>query len=559
MTGKTPRKMRRLAFFSLLLGAICSAGCGQPESVEPITAPALTFTDVTQDAGLGGFRHQNGALGDYWFPETMGAGAAAVDVNGDGAEDIILVAGGGWTGIQEPALQVWINDGEARFTRDKTAEPQGLSEYGFGVVAGDIDRDGDADLIYTALGADAVLRNDNGRFTDVTTASGIATDAAWSTAATLFDANGDGWLDLYIARYVDWTPETDIYCTQDGQNKGYCTPELYQGLPGLFYLNRGDGTFEDRTEAAGFGEALGKTLGALVLDHNRDGFPDLMLANDTEPDELYLNLGDGTFNEIGVISGIAFDERGRARAGMGVAAGVVDDTGEETLFVGNFSSEMIGVYRHLGNDVFLDRAAASRIGRPSLLTLTFGMALADFDLDGDLDLFTANGHVQPHIEQVKENIRFRQPPHLFQNRGDGTFEDVWSGVGTIPDGSWLARSVSWADFDNDGDPDLLVTENNGPIHLLRNDTDAGRGITVDLRGQRVGAEIEVWLDGRSQRRFVRAGESYLAQSQLNPIFGWGDAATVDSVVVRWPSGGVSREAQVSTGIRLVVSEPEGDA
>ncbi len=549
--------MRRSASFLLVLGAICSGGCAQPEQMVPATGPALTLADATKEAGLGGFRHQNGALGDYWFPETMGAGAAVVDVNGDGAEDIILVAGGAWTGTQEPALQVWINDGAATFTRDRTAEPEGLAEYGFGVVAGDLDGDGDADLVYTAMGRDAVLRNDNGRFADVTAGSGIAVEAAWSTAATLFDADGDGWLDLYIARYVDWTPETDIYCSQDGQKKGYCTPELYPGLPGQFYLNRGDGTFEDRTAAAGFGEALGKTLGALVLDHNRDGFPDLILANDTEPDELYLNLGDGTFNEIGVISGIAFDERGRARAGMGVAAGVVDDTGEETLFVGNFSSEMIGVYRHLGNDVFLDRAAASRIGRPSLLTLTFGMALADFDLDGDLDLFTANGHVQPHIEQVKENIRFRQFPHLFRNRGDATFEDVWNTAGTVGDDSWLARSVAWADFDNDGDPDLLVTENGGPVHLLRNDTEGGRGITVDLRGQRIGAEVEVWLDGRRQRRFVRAGESYLAQSQLNPVFGLGDASSVDSVVVHWPSGRVSRESQVAIGTRLVVTEPAG--
>ncbi|MFT4605910.1 MAG: hypothetical protein ACI9W4_002655, partial [Rhodothermales bacterium] len=491
-----------------------------------------------------------------------GAGAAVVDVNGDGAEDIVLVAGGSWTETREPALQVWINDGEANFTRDLAAEPEGLAEYGFGVVAGDLDGDGDADLVYTAMGTDAILRNDRGRFENVTASSGIATDAAWSSAATLFDANGDGWLDLYIARYVDWTPETDIYCSQDGQNKGYCTPELYPGVPGQFYQNRGDGTFEDRTAAAGFGEAGGKTLGALVLDHNRDGFPDLMLANDTEPDELYINQGDGTFEEIGVISGIAFDERGRARAGMGVAAGVVDETGEETLFVGNFSSEMIGVYRHLGNDVFLDRAAASKIGRPSLLTLTFGISLADFDLDGDLDLFTANGHVQPHIEQVKENIRFRQAPHLFQNRGDGTFEDAWSGAASLEEApeetAWLARSVAWADFDNDGDPDLLVTENGGPVHLLRNDTGSGRGITVDLQGQSVGAEVQVWLGGQSQRRFVRAGESYLAQSQLNPVFGFGEAVSVDSVVVHWPSGIVSREAEVATGIRLVVTEAAGN-
>ncbi|NNE71122.1 MAG: CRTAC1 family protein [Rhodothermales bacterium] len=529
--------MHRLTF-ALVSGLMLLTGCGSAEEPAQEPASSILFTEVTQQAGLAGFSHYNGAAGDFWFPETMGAGAAVVDVNDDGWQDLVLVAGGGWGESSETALQVWMNERDGTFVREPSAEPRGLAPYGFGVIAGDLDRDGDADLVYTSLGRDAVLRNDSGRFVDVTREVGVSEEAAWSTAAAMFDADGDGWLDLYIGKYVDWTSETDIYCSQDGQNKGYCTPELYPGTPGQFYLNRGDGTFMDRTEEAGFGEALGKTLGALVLDHNRDGLPDLMLANDTEPDELYLNRGQGTFEEVGVISGVAFDERGRARAGMGINSGVVDDTGEETIFVGNFSSEMMGVYRHLGNDVFLDRAASSRIGQPSLLTLTFGIALADFDLDGDLDLFAANGHVQPQIERVKENIRFRQPPHAFQNQGDGTFADVWTGADEGASG-WLARAVIWLDYDNDGDPDLLLTENGGPVHLLRNDA-SGESLTVRLDGRPEGARVRLFTDAGVQERFVRAGESYLGQSQIDPVFGLGSTARVDSLVVHWASGAVSR-------------------
>ncbi|MBO6575869.1 MAG: CRTAC1 family protein [Rhodothermales bacterium] len=524
-----------------LVFALFLAACSSPDPVSVPDAYEIRLTNVSVEAGLGAFRHVNGAEGDMWFPETMGAGGGFVDLDQDGHLDVVLVAGAPWVGVSEAPLRVFRNAGDGTFARQQDWEPSGLAGYGMGIAAGDIDGDGDADLIYTSLGRDALLRNDEGVLVDVTASSGMPGEEAWSSAAAFLDADGDGHLDLYVARYVAWTPETDIYCSQDGQNKGYCTPELYPGVSGRFYRNAGDGTFEDRTEAAGFAGATGKTLGALVLDYNRDGHQDLMLANDTEPDELYLNQGDGTFREIGVISGIAFDERGRARAGMGVEAGVVDDTGEETVFVGNFSSEMIGVYRHMGNDVFLDRAAASRIGQPSLLTLTFGLALADLDLDGDLDLFAGNGHVQPHIETVKENVRFRQSPQIFRNRGDGTFEDL----GFEVEGGWLARAVAWGDYDNDGDPDLLVTENDGAVHLLRNDSRSGASLTVS--GVGVGSVVEVWTEGRRQLRFVRSGGSYLAQNQLDPVFGLDDAQTADSVVVRRPDGAVQRWADVAAG------------
>ncbi len=536
----------------LLLSLALWAGCGasDPPTTPPAPPARLAFTDVTADAGLGDFRHVNGARGDTWFPETMGSGGGFLDANGDGHPDIVLVGGGAWDREADRAVRklwLYLNRGDGTFdlAPDGTF-PSDLEGYGMGVAVADYDNDGDDDLFFTTLGPDHLLRNDGGTFTDVTRAAGIDPGRAWSTAALFFDADRDGHLDLYVAGYVHWTPETDLFCSQDGENKGYCTPELYEGTPGRFYHNRGDGTFEDRTVEAGLDTAHGKTLGVIDFDFNRDGHPDLVLANDTDPDQLYQNNGDGTFTEIGVASGIAFDEQGRARAGMGLDAGVVDETGEETLFVGNFSNEMIGVYRHLGHGVFLDRAAASRIGRPSLLTLTFSVFLFDVDLDGDLDLFAANGHVQPHVERVTDNITFRQPPHLFVNDGTGHFRDVAPEVGGVLARPLVARAAATADIDGDGDPDVLVTENDGPAHLWRNDlAGAPHWLRVTLEGRQsnrsgLGARVELLAGGARQVRYVRRNGGFLSTFDPALTFGLGTAAQVDSLLVRWPSGHVDR-------------------
>jgi hypothetical protein len=565
-------KRRIPATVALMLGL--TAGCAAPDApvpappVEHASVPAtLTFTDVTEAAGLGGFRHVNGARGDFWFPETMGSGGGFLDYDGDGRQDVILVGGGAWDAEADRAVRkLWLyrNTGAGAFTlvSDETLPPR-LDGYGMGVAVADYDNDGDEDLFFTTLGPNHLLRNDDGVFTDVTREAGLDEGGQWSTAALFFDADRDGHLDLFVGNYVKWTPETDVFCSQDGENKGYCTPDLYEGVPGRFYHNRGDGTFEDRTEAAGFVASSGKTLGAVAFDFNRDGWPDLVVSNDTEPDLLYENRGDGAFAEVGVLSGIAFDERGRARAGMGVDAGVVDETGEETLFVGNFSNEMIAVYRHLGNGAFLDRAAASKIGRPSLLTLTFGVFLFDVDLDGDLDLFAANGHVQPHIERVKDNVKFREPPHLFLNDGHGTFTDVAPEIGGVLAGPMVARAAAYADYDGDGDLDVLVTENAGPAHLWRNDLDgARRFLRVEVEGRAsnrdgIGARLELVAGGRRQVRRVRTGGGFLAAFEKPVTFGLGGAVRVDSLIVRWPSGRLDRLVGVEAGRTLRLVEGGG--
>ena len=431
----------------------------------------------------------------------------------------------------------------------------GLQTYAFGISVADYDNDADADIFVTALNENLLLRNDGGVFSEVSAEAGLGDYREWSAAGVFMDVDLDGWLDLYVGNYVDWTPEKDIYCTRVGDKKSYCTPEQYEGISGRLYVNRGDGTFEERSDD--FRGLPGKTLGAASLDYNGDGWSDLIVANDTQRDLLFENQRDGTFIEKGIVSGIAFDETGRARAGMGLDIGVVDETGKETVFVGHFSGEMVGVYRHAGNGIFIERAAVSQIGRPSLPTLTFGLLLADFDLDGDLDLLTANGHITEDIGEVEEGITFRQRAQLYVNEGGGIFSEL------KPDGVlaelMLARGAAWADYDMDGDPDVLISENGGPARLWRNDTQPGSSLTVQLTGSSsnrdgIGSRVRVKTGQGWQERYVRGGASYLSQNQRWPLFGLGLSAVADSLEVYWPDGTLTVREAVPAGVITLTEE-----
>lgn len=572
-----------------------AAGCAEPRSERSAAASAdsasapeppggapVAFTEVTADAGLGAFRHVNGAAGQKWFPETMGAGGGFVDYNGDGWLDVVLVSGGTWEGEQPPALRLYRNEGvsESRsgsegapgFT-DVTAEAglTGTHAYGMGVVAADYDNDGDQDLYLTALRENKLFRNEgDGTFTEVSLQAGVAGPARWSTAAVFFDADRDGHLDLYVGGYVNWSPEKDLFCSVDGETKAYCTPEQYEGAPGRFYHNNGDGTFTDRTEKAGLAPAPGQTLGAATLDYNDDGWPDLIVANDQERNLLYENDGDGTFTEKGMASGIAFDEHGKARAGMGVDVGAVDSTGRETIFVGNFSGEMVGMFRYAGRGLFVNRAARSKVGYPSLPTLTFGLFLFDANLDRSLDLFLANGHVQAEIAEARGAIDYRQPPQLFLGgRHGGTFERYRPGEESPLTEPMVARGAAHGDYDGDGDLDVLLTENDGPAHLWRNDVRErareGRAsyLRVAFRGREsnrdgVGAEVVGIADSEHMRSRVHTGASYLSQSALAVTFGLGGAERVDTLRVEWPSGQVDEHVGVEANRAVRVVEGAGE-
>lgn len=554
-----------------ILGGI--TGCNGAEPVEEANPPsastggALSFYDVTAEAGLSAFRHENGAYGTKWFPEAMGSGGGFLDYDGDGWLDVLLVGGGTWPDSdREPVRALWLyrNNGDGTFA--DVTDDAGLGDvraYGFGITVADYDNDGDQDVYFTTLDENMLFQNEDGTFIEVGAEAGVTGGSTWSTSPIFFDADRDGLVDLYVGSYVEWSPETDLVCTVKGGIRSYCTPEHYRGVPSLFYRNNGDGTFTDRTAAAGFADGPGKMLGVAELDYNDDDWPDLVVASDTQRDLLYENNRDGTFTEKGAISGVAYDENGSARAGMGIDAGVVDSTGEETMFVGNFSKEMIGVYRHLGNGLFIDRAGASKIGLPSLLTLTFGLFLFDVDLDGDLDLFTANGHVQPEIEETQEGITYREPPHLFINDGEGTFEDAGAMAGPPMQQPLVARGAAYGDYDRDGDLDVLVTENGGPVHLWRNDlTGSGHFLRVRVEGREsnrdgLGTKMTAFVGGRSMERRVRTGSSFMSQLEKTVTFGLGDAAAVDSLVIRWPSGHVDRFTELTVDREYTLVEGEG--
>lgn len=489
------------------------------------------------------------------MPEILGSGAAFLDWDRDGWQDIMLVSGGTWTADKPPALQLFRNDQDGTFTEaTREAGLEHITAYGFGIAVADYDNDGDQDAYVAALGNNLLFRNDSGVFMEVGAAAGVRGPHEWSTATLFFDADLDGLLDLFVSGYVPWDSTQDVHCPGPSGQKIYCTPKVYSGLPHRFYHNNGDGTFTDWTDAVGLLPSPGKTLGAVTLDYNRDLWPDLAVANDLEADQLYENQGDGTFVERGLLSGIAYDARGVATAGMGIASGDLDGTGEVALVIGNFSNQMMGVFRHAGGGRFVDRAALSRIGGLSRQTLTFGLFLFDLDLDGDLDVFAANGHIHAHVDQDASSITYRQAPHLFVNRGDGVFEDQG---GAFP--PLLGRGAAYGDIDRDGDLDLLTTQNGGAVRLWRNEA-GGRYLRVLLQGTAsnrdgAGAWLACYAAGTRQVRYASTGGSYLSQSEQAITFGLGAHAMVDSVRVAWPSGRVSRLYALPVDTLLVISEP----
>ena len=557
------------------------SGCTTPASdVRSPVEPGLRFVDVTKEAGLSSFRHENGAYGGRLFPETMSGAVAFIDSNGDGWQDILVTGGGVWRNERHvPAVRLFENAGDGTFREVTDAHGLGkIAAYGMGLAVADYDNDGDDDFFLSTVFRDLLFRNEgagiDSRFVEVANEVGVAGDSTWGSSALFFDADRDGFLDLFVGQYVEWSPETDLWCMSRGK-KSYCTPEVYEGSGPRFYRNDRDGTFSDRTLEAGFLPAGGKTLGVAEMDFNDDGWSDLVVANDTEPDQLYRNNRDGTFAEIGVRSGIAYDERGVARAGMGIDAGVVDQSGHATVFVGNFSNEMIGVYACQPDFVFADRAAVSRIGGASRRSLSFGLFLFDVDLDADLDVFVANGHIIPEVDDIDDDITFRQPPHLFLNDGQGVFQDAVPEVGGTIATALVGRGAAFADYDGDGDLDVAVSVNGGPLVLLRNEVRIGAAgpsyLRLELtstRGNRsaIGSNVRVFSEGLEMVRRVRSGGSYLSQAELPVTFGLADADRVDSIQITWPDGTVQRlrdvpanqTLQVEQGAALTLVSAPGD-
>ena len=541
----------------LVLGLVSLAAGG--------SAATVAFTDVTAPAGIR-FVHNSGAFGKKYLPETLGSGGLFLDADGDGWQDILLINSMNWPGrpggTSHPAL--YRNNHNGTFTDIVRGSGLDVELYGIGAAAADFDNDGRIDVYVTALGGNRLFRNlGGGKFIDVTTRAGVPS-GGFSTSALWFDYDNDGKLDLFVGRYVDWTVDKDLFCTLDGKSKSYCTPESYKGQSATLYRNRGDGAFEDVTKRAGLYDDSSKALGVAMLDFDGDGRMDLFVANDTQPNRLYRNKGDGAFVDVALNAGVAFSEAGVARAGMGVDAADYDGSGRPSLVIGNFSNEMMALYHNEGNGLFIDEAPRSAVGRASLLTLTFGCFFFDYDLDGHPDIFAANGHVADDIERVQSRVTYAQRPHLFHNAGQGRFEEVTAASGSALQRPMVARGAAYGDYDHDGDLDVLVTVNNGPARLLRNDDGSRNSVlrvqTIGVASNRdgIGARIDVTPHGgASFWQIVKTGSSYASQSELPVTFGLGRAAAVDGLTVRWPSGRVDSVGAVKANQFVTIKEGAG--
>ncbi len=527
--------------------------------------PGVVFKDVTAASGIT-FRHHSGAFGKKYLPETMGAGVVFFDFDGDGAQDVFFVNSTRWPGRPEkpglPAL--YRNDGKGRFSDVTQAAGLAVEMSGPGAAAADYDNDGKVDLYVTCLGPNRLFRNlGGGRFADVTAKAKVG-DSGFGTSAMFFDYDKDGRLDLVIANYVAWSLEKDLFCTLDGKSKSYCTPESYKGQSLKLYRGLPGGTFEDATKKAGLEDARAKSLGLALLDFDSDAWPDLFVANDTQPNKLFRNNRNGTFTDQGVAAGIAFGETGVARAGMGTDAGDYSGTGRPSILVGNFSNEMLGLYHNEGGGLFVDEAPSSTVGRDSLLTLTFAAFFFDFDLDGRLDIFSVGGHVADDIQKVQPKVSYAQAPHLFRNLGGKRFEDVVAKAGRDLARPMVSRGAAYADVDGDGDLDLAVTANGGPAVLLRNDGGNRNGwLRVRLVGTKsnkdgIGARVTATLPGGAKSwAVVKTGSSYCSQSELPLTFGLGSAKGVDALEVVWPSGQVDKHGPQAGARTLTLTEGGG--
>ena len=519
------------------------------------SAPAFRLVDVTAPSGID-FRHNSGAFGAKYLPETLGAGCAFLDYDGDGWPDILLVNGMDWPGHKQrrSTLRLYRNNRNGTFTDVTQQAGLSVEMYGMGVAVADYNNDGFPDILITAVGQNRLFQNTGkGHFVDVTEKAGLGGRNSFSTSALWFDFDRDGHLDLFVCNYVKWSPEHDVFCSVDGKHKSYCTPEAYRGLTCWLFRNRGNGTFEDVTAKSGVFDTTSKSLGVALLDYDHDGWPDLLVANDTQPNKLYRNLRNGTFEDVAVRAGVAFSEDGKARAGMGVDVADFDNSGNPGIAITNFDNEMIALYRADGSGTYLDAALKTGIGQASRNSLGFGCAFFDADLDGKLDLLALNGHIDETVRNIGSNIGYAQPPLLFLNDGRGGFHDAASQAGSDFASPKVGRGVALGDFDRDGDLDILITTNQGPAVLYRNDvTNGNKSIRFQLTGTKsnrdaIGAVVRLSTPDGTQSRMVKTGSGYLSQSELALTFGLGKRDRVDRVVVEWPSGRVDEHKNLAAG------------
>jgi hypothetical protein len=550
-----------------------SAAQPSPEPLPPanseVARPSgpIEFVDVTAQAGIH-FKHNSGAFGKKYLPETMGSGVCFIDYDNDGWQDIFFVNSMDWpehkAGKSFPAL--YHNNRDGTFTDVTREAGLAIETYGLGCAVGDYDNDGFDDLYLTTVGSNHLFRNlGNGKFADVTAKAGVASPG-FSASAVWFDYDNDGKLDLFVTHYIEWSIEKDQYCTLDNKNKSYCTPQTYKGESSRLYHNKGNGAFEDVTKQAGLADLTSKALGVALLDYDNDGWMDLFVSNDTEPNKLYHNNHDGTFTDVGVNVGVAFSDSGRVRAGMGTDAADFDGSGFPSLVIGNFTNESMSLYKNDGSGLFTDESLRSGISKMTTQSLTFGCFFMDYDLDGLLDIVAANGHVSDDVAVVQPTLKYAQPAGIYRNIGNRKFEDVSAKLGRAIQKPVVARGMAYADFDNDGDLDLVITANNGPARLLRNDNanqnDVLRVKLIGTKSNRdaIGAKVTLTTSsGASLARMVKGGSSYLSQNELPLTFGLGKPGSAKSsrLQVVWPSGRKDSIADIKPNQFITIQEGKG--
>ncbi len=526
-----------LFFISLLLLLISSAASTDP----------IKFKSVTKEAGIH-FKHHDGGRGQRYFIEPLGAGAAFLDYNNDGLQDIYLVNGTELSplterqsdGSEPPRNALYRNNGDGTFTDVAIAAGVADAGYGMGCTVGDYDNNGFPDLYVTNFGANAFFRNNgDGTLTDVTTHTGTG-DTRWGASCAFVDYDNDSFLDLYITNYVKYAIESDQVCMDKGV-RVYCDPRLYEGELDILYHNNGDGTFTDVTESAGFSEATGRGLALAWGDYDDDGDMDVYIANDADQNFLYRNNSDGTFTDVSLAAGVGFSEDGEAENGMGADFGDYDNDGYLDLIVTNFQDQTNTLYHNERDGLFSDVSYASKIGTMSLPYLAWGVGFCDYDNDGYQDLFVANGHLDENVQAFNPTGFYEQSNLFFRNNRDGTFDEI-----AIDSGSGLrlekvSRGFAYADYDNDGDLDLLVTNLKGTPDLLENRGGQNTWLTLKLIGTRsnrdaIGARVKVTTGNLTQIREVRSGSSYLSQNDMRLHFGLGKHRQINRIEIHWPSG-----------------------
>jgi hypothetical protein len=536
---------------ALLLAVLAAAPAG------PGDCP-IQFTDVAARAGIR-FIHDRGSTPEHHLPEIMGSGLAWLDYDNDGWMDLYAVQGGPFpaSGAAAAGDRLYRNNGDGTFT--DVTEKAGLNDraYGIGATAADYDNDGFVDLYVTNYGGNILYHNDgSGKFTDVTAKAGLA-GPRFSTSAAWADIDGDGDLDLFVTQYADDRKDKTLFCGDRKTGaRDYCPPIMYDGTLGALYRNNGNGTFTDVTREAGLGNAVGKGLGVLFVDFDLDGKPDLFIANDEVMNYLFHNLGGGRFEDVTLASGTGFGLEGNPQGSMGVDAGDLDGDGLPDLVVANFEAEPNAYYRNLGSGIFEDLSVSSGFGAPTLPYVKFGLNLLDVDNDGDLDAFMTNGHILDR--PTRQGSSAAQKPMLMWNDGTGHFRS--RPCGPAFEQQFIGRGSAVADYDNDGDADVAVSNSAGPLQLLRNDGEHGHWLGVQLVGRKsnrqgIGARLVAETPGgRKITRFVEAGSSYLSSSDPRVLFGLGAETSVRKLTIYWPSGTVQVAENLAAGKYLKIEE-----